>query len=175
MQVLALEAEIGAHRLPLVTALLAGRLIAPGAERLVAGARQDDGADRAIGPGLLERVDQLIDGLHAKRVHHLRTVDRDGRHTFFGLVTNVFEAHGCSLLDLFQVMERPPLTESVWPVMNPASSDARNATAAAMSSGSPVRPSGIAFLSDSISLSLPPAISWRSGVFVGPGQTTLTL
>ena len=30
---------------------------------------------------------------------------------------------------------RPPLTESVWPVMKSASSDAKNATAVAMSSG----------------------------------------
>ena len=36
----------------------------------------------------------------------------------------------------------PPLTDSVCPVTNPASSDARNATAAATSSGRPIRPIG---------------------------------
>ncbi len=36
----------------------------------------------------------------------------------------------------------PPFTSSVWPVMYPASSDARNATAAAISRSVPARPSG---------------------------------
>src|SRR5262249_36770718 len=38
---------------------------------------------------------------------------------------------------------RPPDTDSVWPVMKPASSDARNTTAGATSPGTPRRPHGI--------------------------------
>jgi hypothetical protein len=37
---------------------------------------------------------------------------------------------------------RPPLTTSRWPVMNPASSDAKKLTAWAMSSRRPIRPAG---------------------------------
>jgi hypothetical protein len=41
-------------------------------------------------------------------------------------------------------MVLPPLTLRIWPVMNRESSRARNATAAATSSGSAPRPAGIA-------------------------------
>src|SRR5207253_10999194 len=47
-------------------------------------------------------------------------------------------------------MVRPPLTDSVWPVMNPASSDTMKATAPAMSSGTPMRRIGMPFLRASI-------------------------
>src|SRR6185503_11793505 len=66
---------------------------------------------------------------------------------------------------------RPPETESVWPVMNPASSEARKTTAGAMSSGTPSRPHGITRLRLSASLGLAAANSLRnSGVSDGPGQ-----
>ncbi len=60
---------------------------------------------------------------------------------------------------------RPPETESVWPVMKPASSEARKTTAGAMSSGTPSRPHGITRLRLSASLGLFSANSFRkSGV-----------
>ena len=72
-------------------------------------------------------------------------------------------------------MVSPPLTDKVCPVTKAASSEARKATAAAISSGSPMRPNGTARLRASISFGLSGATSFNSCVFVGPGQTTLTL
>ena len=46
-------------------------------------------------------------------------------------------------------MVRPPETDSVWPVMKAAPSDARNATAGAMSAGCPMRFIGTALESES--------------------------
>ena len=40
-------------------------------------------------------------------------------------------------------MNNPPFGEIHWPVTNEASSEARNAAVAAISSGSPQRPSGV--------------------------------
>ena len=61
--------------------------------------------------------------------------------------------------------------------MKPALSDARKATAAATSSGSPRRRIGTARVSASISFSPPPsaAMPSSSGVRVGPGQTTFAV
>ncbi len=58
-------------------------------------------------------------------------------------------------------MVRPPLTDSVWPVMKAASSEARKTTAPARSSGSPSRPRGIACFSAAASFSFPPETSWK--------------
>src|SRR5215208_4820868 len=71
---------------------------------------------------------------------------------------------------------RPPLTESVWPVMYPARSEARKATAAAMSSGSARRRIGTARTSASTSFWPPSAaIPSSMGVRVGPGQTAFAV
>src|SRR6476659_7860503 len=76
---------------------------------------------------------------------------------------------------LFQLIVRPPLTLTVWPVLYAASAEAKNATALARSAGSASRRNGMALVSASRSLGLSPPIEAKSGVSVGPGQITLTL
>jgi hypothetical protein len=63
VQILDVEAEVGAYRIAFVAAFFARRLIAAGAEGAVAGAGENYRADGAISPGQLESFDQLIDGL----------------------------------------------------------------------------------------------------------------
>ena len=53
--------------------------VAAGAERPLAGGGEDDGGDPAVGPGVLERRDQLVDGAAAEGVHPVLPVDRDDR------------------------------------------------------------------------------------------------
>ena len=72
-------------------------LVAAGAERLVAGAGQHDGADAAVVAGLVQRLDDLVAGLAAKRVHLLRPVDGDPGHAVAHFVQDVFEFHGVLL------------------------------------------------------------------------------
>src|SRR6185437_9107282 len=72
-----------------------------------------------------------------------------------------------------QLIVRPPLTLTVWPVTNDASSEARNATTLATSAGWPSRRNGIALVRASRSFG--PANDANSAVSVGPGQTQLTL
>jgi hypothetical protein len=73
-----------------------GRLVAAGAERLVARTGKDDDADRPIPAGALEGVDQFVHGAAPERVVALGAVDGDagdalGAH----LVQDVFVvAHG---------------------------------------------------------------------------------
>ena len=75
-------------------------------------------------------------------------------------------------------MVRPPLTDRVWPVMNPAASLAKKLTAAAMSDGSPKRRIGtartMAFITAS-ALSCCSSTASMAGVLVGPGQTTFAV
>src|SRR5260370_15728403 len=68
----------------------------------------------------------------------------------------------------------PPETKSVSPVIHRASSDARNDTGGAMSSGRPARPNGVAAIAP-FSKSLPaiPAASTPS-VITSPGLTAFT-
>ena len=54
-------------------------LVAAGAERLVAGAGEDDRADVGVVAGAVERVAELGEGLRAERVVDVRPVDRDLR------------------------------------------------------------------------------------------------
>ena len=68
------------------------------------------------------------------------------------------------------IITRPPSTASTWPVMNAASSLTRNATAAAISSVSPNRPSGVAARSRSLRAS---GRSRVSSVSTKPGATAL--
>src|SRR5688500_10347828 len=77
-----------------------------------------------------------------------------------------------------QAMVRQPMTDRVWPVMYPAASEARKATAGAMSSGIPSRRIGTALVIDSItrSASAPASMMpWSIGVSVGPGHTALAV
>ena len=115
-------------------------LIAAGGERPVARPGQTDHPDLRIGPRPREVVDQLVDGSGAERVHAVRPVDRNPGEAFLDLVAGVGQFHWLS----FQAIVNPPLTDSVCPVMNPARSDTRNATAAAMSPGCPIRRIGTA-------------------------------
>ncbi len=70
------------------------RLVAAGAEGLVAGAGQHDGADVAVVAGAVQRPDDLVAGLAAKGVHLLGPVDRDPGHAVAHFVEDVFEFHG---------------------------------------------------------------------------------
>jgi hypothetical protein len=74
---------------PVVTGLGALLDVAAGAERLIAGAGQDDRRHRAVGPGGAKRLDQFFDGLAAKRVVTLGPIDRDDRCRFVDLVGDV--------------------------------------------------------------------------------------
>ena len=65
----------------------------------------------------------------------------------------------------------PPLTAMFWPVMKLASSLARKAATLAISSGSHMRPSGMALTMLCIQSAGMPAII---GVLVGPGTMVLT-
>src|SRR5690606_26717152 len=67
----------------------------------------------------------------------------------------------------------PPLARSTWPLIQPPSGPARQATAAAMSSGVPRRSSGLAL--DRRSISSGDLPSRNSAVAVGPGATALTV
>ena len=74
---------------------------------------------------------------------------------------------------VIQICPRPPSTNSSIPVIKLLSSDARNKTAFATSSGLPIRPSGIVFkrvvfICSSSNKRL------RTGVSVGPGLIALT-
>src|SRR5207237_5971774 len=92
-----------------------------------------------------------------------------------GKASEALVQRGVALHDA-HVIVSPPETESVWPVMKPASSEARNTTAGAMSSGTPRRPHGMTRFKLSASFGLAAANSLRkSGVSDGPGQTQLTL
>src|SRR6185503_9530278 len=75
------------------------------------------------------------------------------------------------------IMPRPPLTPIVSPVTNDASSDARYATAAATSSGRPIRPSAvldtIPLTSRSPSSPRCSGAAIRRGVSIGPGAIAL--
>src|SRR5271163_3566634 len=82
-------------------------------------------------------------------------------------------AHGSS--PSFQTWATPPSTKCSIPVMKLASSDARKATALAMSSGRPTRPSGTRSREAAASPALSvPASPCNPGVSTGPGLTTLT-
>ena len=67
-----------------------------------------------------------------------------------------------------QLIVRPPLTLTVWPVTKDASSEARNATTLATSSGWPSRRNGIALVRASRSFG--PANDANSAVSVGRGR-----
>ena len=56
---------------------------------------------------------------------------------------------------------RPPVTGSMIPLMNPAASEARKATASPTSRGWPTRPSGISLILSAISSS--GLVVWRTG------------
>src|SRR5262249_33476066 len=68
-------------------------LVASGRERLVASPAEDDDADVLVRPGGPEGVDQLVDGLRAKRISHLGAVDPDPRHPGARLVEDVLVRH----------------------------------------------------------------------------------
>ena len=72
-----------------VAGLRALLLVAPGAERPVAGPREADDAHRRIGPGPLEALDELVHGARSKRVHPLLPVDGYPGEAAIHLVTNV--------------------------------------------------------------------------------------
>src|ERR1700756_3114527 len=80
---------------------------------------------------------------------------------------------------LDQAIVSPPLTDSVWPVMYSAASDAKKATAAATSEGWPRRFIGTERVMPPITLSAScPELSAKlrsAGVSVGPGQTVFTV
>src|SRR6266542_651692 len=70
---------------------------------------------------------------------------------------------------------RPPSTTSSWPVMYDARADSRKATASAMSSGSPSRPSATWLRKYSRTWSLPPVTPSNISVATWPGVMVLTL
>src|SRR6201992_3706645 len=71
---------------------------------------------------------------------------------------------------------RPPLTPRIWPVIYPPSSDTRKAQAAAMSSGLPIRRTGVAAIVFSMSPRFPFSSALRNiGGSMKPGGTAVTV
>ena len=86
-------------------------LIAAGAEGLVACAGDCDDADAAIGPGALEREDELVDGATPERVVALGPLDRDPGQAPVDFVADVFQLvafHGGILLRSASIPEQRP-------------------------------------------------------------------
>jgi hypothetical protein len=71
----------------------AGRVVAARAEGAVAGAGQHDDTDVAVILGVAHRLEHLLDRLGAKRVQHLRPVDRDRRDAVALIVEDVLIGH----------------------------------------------------------------------------------
>src|SRR5262245_16792862 len=89
------------------------------------------------------------------------------------LCTSMWDDSGSSARTLRQTCANPPSTNSSTPVMKLASSDARNTTALAISSGLPSRPIGTAVVS-AFSRCCPvsdkPISSPNPGVSIDPGD-----
>ena len=77
-----------------VVVAVVGRLVAAGAESPVASAGQHDGTDFAVVAGLVQRLDDFVASLAAKRVHLFRAVDGDPCHAVAHFVQDVFKVHG---------------------------------------------------------------------------------
>src|SRR5207237_235654 len=75
----------------------ARRVVAARTEGAVAGAGQHDDADVAVVLGVAHRLQHLFDRLGAKRVQHLRPVDRDRRDAVALVVEDVVIGHGAAL------------------------------------------------------------------------------
>src|SRR4029077_11020037 len=120
----------------------------------------------------------------AARVHDCgrpgRVVDDEGREMAETRELVLLDAHPPSLHPADRrrpdpgtyIITRPPSTARTWPVMKAASSEARNATACAISSGVPNRPSGVRAVISAWSAS---GRSWVSSVRTNPGATALTV
>jgi hypothetical protein len=65
--------------------------IPTGAERLLAGAGEDDGLHGPVGPGQPECLDQFLDGDPAERVVAVRAVDGDDRGRSLDLIPDVLQ------------------------------------------------------------------------------------
>lgn len=94
-------------------------LIAAGAKGFLARAREHDHTDFPRIASPVDRMDELVAGASAKRVHLLGTVDRDPGRAVAHFVEDVFVIHvGFLVLDRFQpAIVRPLETLSTWPVM----------------------------------------------------------
>jgi hypothetical protein len=64
-------------------------LIPAGAERLVAGAGEDDHPDRTIPSSLVEGVDQFLASASAKCIVLFRPIDGNARNAFMNMKSNV--------------------------------------------------------------------------------------
>ena len=76
---------------PIVPGLGALFDVAAGAERLLAGAGEDDRLDLPVGPGQPEGLDELLDGLGPEGVVALGPVDRHDRRRVLHDVGDVLE------------------------------------------------------------------------------------
>src|SRR5690606_27641352 len=76
-----------------VVVTVVGRLVAAGAESPVASAGQHDGAHALVVARLVQRLDDLVAGLAAKRVHLVGAVDSDPGNGVANFVKDVFEFH----------------------------------------------------------------------------------
>jgi len=86
---------------------------------VIARAGEHDAADVAVVARLVQRLDQLVAGGAAERVHLVRTVDRDPGDAVADLVEDVVEVHVDDLLvDRWDqpFIVRPPDTLSTCPV-----------------------------------------------------------
>src|SRR5205823_1156749 len=88
-----LDLEQAGSARPVVAALRALLLVAAGAERALAGARQADHADVRARPRAREQVDQLVDRARPERVHPLLPVDRDPGEAVLDVIPRVGQLH----------------------------------------------------------------------------------
>src|SRR5581483_7795130 len=96
VEVVDVDAEVGAGGVAVAAALAPGRLVAAGAEGLVAGAGEDHHAAAPVPPGGVEGVDQLVDRLGPEGVVLVRPVDGDRDDAgLVAVVEDVLVGHGC--------------------------------------------------------------------------------
>ncbi|MNQ96622.1 hypothetical protein D3C85_1122370 [compost metagenome] len=85
----------------IATVVAADLLVAAGAERLLAEAGEDDGADMIVVTGIGQRLQHLLDGAGTEGVAHLGTVDGDLGNAILGLVIEDVLVTGGAILPLY--------------------------------------------------------------------------
>lgn len=111
----------------------------------------DPSRDQACGRGRPLRIGMRVGCARARRVGHVPSIRRDrrmpraksDRRHANGPPPAKGRPAGVAERAVDQSIDWPPLAEIVDPVMKPASSDTRNTTQRAISSGSPRRPTGM--------------------------------
>src|SRR5690606_19869001 len=99
--------------------VLAGmsRLIAAGAESTVTRPGEHNGGDSLVPACFHECLQQFLDGLAAKRIHHFGAVDRDVGHRVEFFVEDVLEFYGFSFWSVISMPHVFRPCPGVYPIM----------------------------------------------------------